>query len=455
MGAQGQPRAAIIGGGISGLTVAYYLTRAGWAVEVFESAARLGGLASSFRFGEAIIERYYHFICGGDHALIGLCRDLGIADVIRWQAVRTSHFYDGNLYPFSSAGSLLRFTPLSLPARIRLGIHAVRSRRRQGWLALDEIPAKVWLLKHTGERAYEVIWRPLLEMKFGDWHDQISAAWLWHRFHRVATSRRNLAASQLNGYLAGGTETLIQCLRGRIEDSRESAIHVSEPVRAVVAANADGVELSGSTWSRRFDAVVSAVPIPVLAEILPSDRSDYQKQLRSITFLGVVCAVMRLRRSVTDSFWVNVNDARVPFCGFIEYTRLNPCPRYGGDTIVYVPFYVRTDSELFRQDDSQIRDLALRGLCIVNPDIKPDDLRDWAVHRDAFAQPVCTTGFARRVPSVTTPIPGLYMMDAALLYPADRNLSSLVVLAHELAATIQRRARPAAVSACQGGRHCP
>ena len=64
---------AVIGGGVSGLSAAYFLSKQGHTVTVFERDEKLGGLASSFDFGGCLIEKYYHFICRGDDDLIELC----------------------------------------------------------------------------------------------------------------------------------------------------------------------------------------------------------------------------------------------------------------------------------------------------------------------------------------------------------------------------------------------
>ncbi len=40
-----QPRLAIIGGGIMGVTLAYYLTKQGMTIDLYEASATVGGLA--------------------------------------------------------------------------------------------------------------------------------------------------------------------------------------------------------------------------------------------------------------------------------------------------------------------------------------------------------------------------------------------------------------------------
>jgi len=205
-------RIGIVGAGIAGLSGALALARNGHHVEVFESCRHVGGLASTFDFDGVEIERYYHFLCTGDTAYLTLCRDLGLADRIRWAKPATGFHYDGRTYGFTGPADLLRFAPVPFAQRIRFGLLALESRRRRDWRRLDGIPAASWLTNRIGRKAYDVIWHPLLALKFGDAHRSVSAAWVWHRLHRIARSKGRM------GYLAGGNAMLFQAAVDALRD---------------------------------------------------------------------------------------------------------------------------------------------------------------------------------------------------------------------------------------------
>jgi len=130
-------RIIIIGGGISGLTAAWELTRRGREVVLLERRDVLGGLARSAPLNGKPLEVYYHFICGGDRHLVELVNELGLADRLHWRPGRTSYFVNGRLYPFTTPLDLLRFSPLSLTSRLRFGLHALRCRRMTDWQSLE------------------------------------------------------------------------------------------------------------------------------------------------------------------------------------------------------------------------------------------------------------------------------------------------------------------------------
>ena len=175
----------IIGSGITGLTAALRLIEQGCKVTVVEASEEVGGLAGSVLLDGVPVERYYHFICREDRDLIEFISELDLADKLNWREAGTSFFINGKIYPFNTPLDLLKFDPTPFSQRLRFGIHVATSQFRKSWLGLDKIAARPWLIGRVGMSAYMAIWDPLLRIKFGEFHEQISAAWIWHRIHRV------------------------------------------------------------------------------------------------------------------------------------------------------------------------------------------------------------------------------------------------------------------------------
>lgn len=414
-------RIGIVGAGISGLSAAQMLARQGHAVCVYEAAPEVGGLASAFEFDGVPVEKFYHFLCAGDEGYVSLCRDLGIQDRLHWTSARTGFFYNGREYPFSSPLDLLRFSPIPLGQRLRFGLFALETRWREQWRQLDEIPAAPWLIDRIGQEAYDVIWRPLLAMKFWEEHTAISAAWVWHRLHRVARSKGRM------GYLEGGSALLFKALMDDIE-KHGGKIHTGCPIAAIEESHGGVSALKTADGQKEvFDRVISTVPLTLLADLLPESRQAYAEKLRRVRYVGVVCAVMKLARPLTRNFWLNINDARIPSNGIIEFTNLNRglCK----ESIVYVPYYVYKDSELYQSSDKEVVEKSRAILQCVAPSLKTSDVLAHSVFRDPYAQAVCPTGFLNVLPESATPMTGLYLLDSTLLYPEDRTQSGLILRA--------------------------
>jgi len=426
----------IIGGGPAGLALADDMSRAGWSVTLFEAAPELGGLARSFAFGDIRIERYYHFLCGSDTGYFRKLAELDLGHALRWRATKMGFFYRGRMYPFSSVADLLRFDGISLLGRLRYGLLALRCSLIEQWHRLDAVPAEAWLIRALGHDAYKATWYPLLRVKFDRFHDQISAAWVWHRIHRVARSRRTPLHKERLGFLAGGTDTLVTALEARLRE-RGVCLRPGTPVRRIVieGARVRGIETAdGTRWP--FDAVAAAVPLPHFVRLAPDLPPAYLAALGAIDFIGVICVTLRLRQRLSESFWLNVNDERVPFNGCIEYTNLNPDATPDGTSILYVPFYLPLNHPRFAHDDQQLVAECSRALSILNPRFRPEWILHASVSRDPYAQVICGTGFAARVPRHRTPVENLFLVESSQLYPADRTISGTIDLAREVAALL-------------------
>src|SRR3954468_9585508 len=130
------PHIAIIGGGFTGLSAAYDLTKAGIRVTVLESDAALGGLAGGFDVGGYVLERFYHHWFSNDQHVVDMVRELDLEDQVVLRPTRTGMYYTKSFFKLSSPMDVLRFTPLSLINRIRLGLVVPRARAVKNWMKL-------------------------------------------------------------------------------------------------------------------------------------------------------------------------------------------------------------------------------------------------------------------------------------------------------------------------------
>lgn len=422
-------RIGIIGAGISGLNAALAFRKQGHEVAVFQKESGIGGLIGTFDFDGVEIEHFYHFLCQQDEGYFALCRELGLAERVRFAKARTGFYYDGHLYPFTTPLDLLRFSPLPFAQRLRFGFFALEARLRKEWLQLDELRAKPWIIDRIGRRAYDVVWEPLLALKFGAHHESISAAWVWHRLHRVAKSKGKM------GYLEGGTGLLLRALLKRIEEDGVT-LYQEQPVTGICAENG---HVSGLRFAdaRDYpcDRVVSTVPLSALAKLLPPGWEDYAARLARIQYIGVACVLFKLRRPVSQNFWLNVHDNRVPFNGIIEYTNLNPLGGQAGH-LVYVPYYLPVSHPIYQMDDADLVARSWAALRVVQPALSESSLIAHHVARAPYAQAICTEGFLKLLPEHRAPLAGLHLLDSTFLYPEDRTQSGHILKAWECAKDI-------------------
>ena len=422
-------RVVVVGGGLAGLTAAYDLARRGAAVTLLERRPLLGGLARAGEDGSGL-ELYYHFICGADTALVALIEELGLGPELQWTPARTAYHVSGRLYPFTTPLDILRFPPLSLRDRLRFGRFAAQCRSRKRWEELDEQAAETWLRQETGPRVYDVIWRPLLELKFGGFYPQVSAAWFWHRLWRASQSRSSLLQPEKFGWLLGGTQSLLNALAARLRE-HGAEIRLGEAALRLVIRGGRVLAVTTATEELPADAVIQAVPLPDAAALLPPEASTWQQELLAVDFLGVRCLRLRLDQSVSEAYWVNVNNPQVAFNGFIEYSRLNPHVEPGG-ALIYIPMYLAADDPRYHLSAEDLTQELLQGLSVIAPGFEASSLREAVLTTDPYAQAVTPPGFRHRIPGLAGPVRGAYLLDSSQLYPSDRCLSGMVRLARRL-----------------------
>ena len=132
--------------------------------------------------------------------------ELGIGDKMRWVPTSMAYCFDGGLYRWGDPISLLRFPNLSMVEKLRYGL--MMFSRRGATMAALESCRQGLDRKLVRAAVYERLWQPLFDLKFYEYADNISAAWIWTRIKRVGTSRRSLFQEEL-GYIEGGSETLV------------------------------------------------------------------------------------------------------------------------------------------------------------------------------------------------------------------------------------------------------
>ena len=260
----------------------------------------------------------------------------------------------------------------------------------------------------------------------------MSAAWIWSRIRRIGRSRYNLFREKL-GYLDGGSDLFLETLARAIID-RGGEIRLAHRVVRLhqTDGQVSGLEVrlpDGSQEVEAFRRVVSTMPLPLVPGVIPDLPADVLAAYKGQRSVAVVCVVARLRRSLTENFWLNVNDPSMDIPGLVEYSNLRPLDQ----SVVYVPFYLPADHPTYRDSDEQFCDKVRRYLLAVNPQLVAADILEVRSSRYRYAQPVCGPEFLATLPPMQTAIGGLWVADTSHYYPEDRGISESVDLGRRLA----------------------
>nr|WP_315592647.1 NAD(P)/FAD-dependent oxidoreductase [uncultured Cupriavidus sp.] len=424
-------KTAVIGAGPMGLIVALELLKQGRQVDIYEHDDRIGGMSASFDFDGLLIERYYHFICGPDEPMFALLREMGLIENLKWVDTKMGYFFDGKLYPWGTPQSLLRFPKLDMLTKLRYAAMVMKTKGISDWKELDKVNVIDWLKGWLGERGYNILWKSLFELKFHEFTNSISAAWLGTRIKRVGLSRRSLFQESL-GYLEGGSEVLLRRMEEKIL-ALGGRIHLRTPVRQVLVEEERVTGVRTAEGDHDYSTVISTVPIQYVPRLVPNMPAAFRNKIDAIDNIAVACVILKLKNQITPNFWVNINDPAIQIPGIIEYSNLNPM---GGEHIVYAPFYMPASHPKYREDDVKLLAEVKSYLARINPKFREDWVLSSKVSRYEYAQTVCPPGFFDMLPGMRTPVAGFWMADTSYYYPEDRSICESVRCGKQLAESV-------------------
>jgi protoporphyrinogen oxidase len=434
----------VVGAGFTGLAAAYELALAGLPVVVLERDSTVGGLASGFRVGDATLERFYHHWFTNDVDVQELIREIGESERVIYRPTRTGMYYANSIFRLSTPIDLLKFSALSFPGRLRLGLLALRARGVRDWRSIEHLTAREWLLSLAGPEVFRTVWEPLLIGKFGPYAESIGAVWFWKKLVLRGGSRAPDGREVL-AYYRGGFCELARILQRRLEHMGVE-FRLATPASGLEVRDGRAVAVRTPSGSLPASAVLLTQPLPLIAELLADAApADYLARLRRIEYLANICLVLELDRSLSETYWLNVNDPSFPFVGVIEHTNFEPPETYDGRHIVYLSKYLPESDPLFTLADDALLDFAIPHLSRMFPKFSRSWIQRHHVWRARHAQPVVEPNYGRLIPEQETPFGNVLVASMAQIYPEDRGTNYAVREGRRVGRRLAEALRPAVV----------
>ena len=426
----------IIGGGILGMTIAHRLAQQGQQVTLIEAAPKLGGLAEAWQLGDVVWDRHYHVTLLSDLHWRNVLKELGLEDDMNWVETKTGFYTDGKLYSMSNNVEFLKFPPLGLIDKFRLGATIFYASKLKDWKKLEGIPVADWLRKLSGRRTFEKIWLPLLRAKLGENYTKTSASFIWATIARMYAARRTGLKKEMFGYVRGGYARILDRFTEQLQLEGVD-VRVSQQTRNVSTLPSGRVVVDlANAPAQEFDRVVMTTPAPVISKICPWLSADEHQKLKGIQYQGIVCASVLLKQPLAQFYVTNITDSWVPFTAVIEMSTLVDRVEFGGRSLVYLPKYVTPTDPLFEESDASIQERFIGALEKMYPHFSRSDVLAFQISRVRHVVALTTLNYSQSLPPMQTSLRTVYAINSAHIANGTLNVNETVKLGEDAVAML-------------------
>jgi len=430
----------IIGAGFTGLTLGLRLAQAGKKVIIVEGEKQVGGLASDFKLSNGMqLERFYHHWFRHDTSITNLIDELGLGSMVKEYPSNTGMYFNKRLWNLSSPLDLLKFKAISFVDRIRLGVAILLVRRVKDWKKIEHKSIREWLEPLCGTRAYKIIWEPLVTSKFSIFSEEVSAAWMWKKLVlRGSTRSKNGVESLL--YIDGGFGKLAETIAAQII-SLGGQVITCDKILEIDTAGDTITQVTSMNGNRYYpiNVIFTGAPSQLPPLLKNNTNTEWSSKLDGIDYLANICLILLLDRSLSETYWLNVNDPGFPFVGVIEHTNLVSETNYGDMHVVYLSRYIVSEHEDYGLPDGEYLSRSVASLKQMFPEFKEEWVKEHYIWRTLYAQPITTKNYSLLIPTMVTPYKNLFLNSMAQIYPEDRGTNYAVRNAEILARDLLSR----------------
>ena len=400
----------ILGGGLTGLSAGYVLTKAGLKVKVFESDSSVGGLSKT------IIHNGFRFDLGGhrffakDRKLNNFVKELMGKELI--SVPRKSKIYMQNKYFDYPLKPLNAIFGLGISTTIEILFDYAAERIKNLIKEPQNISLEDWVVGNFGRKMFNIYFKEYSEKVWGIECSMISAEWVAQRIRglSLASAVKN-AFFKLNGkdvpslvdfflYPQLGIGRISDRLKEDIEagnnsvltDSRIERINHSDfKVESIVKNNRKQfVEENGIEF-------ISSIPITKLVNMLhPAPPENILTAASKLRFRDlVIVAVTINRKRVTDQTWIYIPEQKIPFGRLHEPTNWNEKMAEEGKTIIVAEFFSFKGDRIWNKSDEELTSITVENLENMGF-VKKHEIIGSAVVRVPNAYPLFEIGYKER-----------------------------------------------------------
>jgi protoporphyrinogen oxidase len=445
----------VLGAGPAGLAAAVALADAGMRTTVLDAASYVGGLSRTLQ--RETEDGVFRFDIGG-HRWVTDIEELGalFSDIVGDDALtverRSSIWINGQRVDY----------PLRLPQALKpLGpIASARAMKDLVAFARHGRPAPPETMEHVflemyGKTLYETYMRPYSRKVWGREPAALSGDWVRHRMTPLielpGTNRRRrrtvAGAPETFIYPRLGFGMLAERMADRIRQSGqrvllrhavERVIVDDDRVRALQVRTEHGVE------KMDVDAVVSSLPMPIMARILyPEPPEDVLEATRKLPFRDLITVNLMIRGGpLMPESWLYVHSAEVRFSRVHEPRNWSPSMVPGdGFTSLVVEYPCERGDDVWNLSDEELVTQTIQSLISPLHLLHAEDVIGGFTLRATKAYPVFETGYESKIDRIRDYLERFSNLEVAgrggtfRYLDSDRSMDSGWQAAHRLLAS--------------------
>lgn len=396
----------IIGGGLTGLSAGYVLTKAGFKVKVFESDSTVGGLSKT------IVKDGFRFDLGGhrfftkNKKIDSFVRELMNGELIAVgrssKIYMRGRFLDYPLKPFNAMFGL------GIPTTFRILADYGLEKARRLVNDPESVSLEDWVVKNFGRTMFDIYFREYSEKVWGIDCSRISAEWVDKRINGLSLAKAVRSAFfKVSGrdlptlvdefvYPELGIGRISDRLREEIETENKvftgtvvERINISDfRVESIVVRNHDHTDIVPA------EEFISSLPITSLVRMLnPAPPENIIRAASKLRFRDlVVVTVMVDRERVTDQTWIYIPEQKIPFGRIHEPTNWSEKMAPKGKTLLVAEFFSYAGDRVWNEDDRRLTDITVENLERLGF-IRKHEVIDSVVVRVPKAYPLFEVGY--------------------------------------------------------------
>jgi len=403
---------AILGAGVTGLTAAYYLSKKGYNVTIFEKSEEVGGIASSFIDKDGCVYDYGpHQFCTDNPELVKLLKDILGKDLLIRKKNASQYFFNKYIpYPPKPLDYL---TKLPLNLSLKVLIEVIISRIHLQFNSKPDYSFESWTKSRFGKTLYERYFKPYTIKTWGINPDELDPSTASSRisfnsifdilfktvkYHITKKDDFSTTHNPLKHkfyYPKGGNVKLMQalynaCIKSNIKLKKGYEVKRIEVKNSRITK----INFSNKKGESGFDYVINTIPLTLLTKVL--GKPEYP----SLKFRSMIFGFISFdKKQISPYHWIYYPDRDIIFQRLCEFKHFDAdmCPENKTNIVAEITCF--KGDKIWESNDEEITKSIIHNLKKVRL-IKGNENYTSNIKRKEFVYPLQIKGFQRMIKEI-------------------------------------------------------